>query len=426
MFDADLLIAFAFMALLFLRQILILREPNKINYAPLMLGIGAISATLHFITHPEVTDTLLILKESLFPILVSLILYIVMNIMHQTQQSEHSKIQYEFTLALIEQLTQLKEFSAELEKKMILNQNEDRRAQEEIRERFKHDIKILDAILANQNKFLENFEQVQRWHDYVKKSFENFIEVQLPSLDSVVHKHIDILRVAEQDHFNKVKATLAKALEGRGDINKEMEELKESLQAISNISQTISKSITKHTLEHLLEVTRPFEKEVMSLKSHTEGLGTTLYESENRLGGIREQSEMIMKQMILSSKKMSELEAKNSSLHDIYSTMRDLVKDIEAIKSEYVKSQSQLSMIVKEFRDVKESEIESIKNQMSLLSSSLIEKVDDSFEKLYKHYNMANEEISPSVKFLSKQAQLKNRYADLESQDDKHRIDKKP
>jgi len=424
MFDADLLIAFAFMALLFLRQISILKEPNKINYAPLMLGIGAISATLHFITHPEVTDMLLIFKESLFPILISLILYIVMNILHQTQQSEHSKTQHEFTLALIEQLTQLREFSSELEKKMILNQSEDRRAQEEIRERFKHDIKILDTILANQNRFIEKFEQVQRWHDYVKKSFENFIEVQLPSLDSVVHKHIDILRVAEQDHFNKVKVTLSKALEGRGDINKEMEELRESLQDIGNISQTISKTITKHTLEHLLEITKPFEKEVLALKSHTEGLGTTLYESENRLGGIKEQSELIMKQMVLSSKKMSELEAKNSSLHDIYSIMRDLVKDVEAIKSEYVKSQSQLSMIVKEFRDVKESEIESIKNQMSLLSSSLIEKVDDSLEKLYKHYHIANEEISPSVKFLSKQAQLKNRYADLESQDDKHRVDK--
>jgi len=424
MFDADLLTAFAFMALLFLRQISILKQPNKINYAPLMLGIGAISATLHFITHPEVTDTLLILKESLFPILVSLILYIVMNILHQTQQSEQSKTQYEFTLALIEQLTQLRAFSSELEKKMIINQNEDRRAQEEIRERFKHDIKILDAILANQNKFIEKFEQVQRWHDYVKKSFENFIEVQLPSLDSVVHKHIDILRVAEQDHFNKVKATLSKALDGRSDVNKEMEELRESLQAISNISQTISKTITKHTIEHLSEITKPFEKEIMSLKSHTQGLGTTLYESENKLGGIKEQSELIMKQMVLSSKKMSELEAKNSSLHDIYSTMRDLVKDIEAIKSEYVKSQSQLSIIVKEFKEVKESEIDSIKEQMGSLSSSLMDRVDESLEKLYKHYHIANEEISPSVKFLSKQAQLKNRYADLESQDDKRRIDK--
>src|SRR3990167_5708029 len=224
MFDGDLLLAFAFMALLFLRQISILKQPNKINYAPLMMGIGAISGTVHFITHPETADTLLILKESLFPILVALILYVIMNILHQTQQSDQSKIQHEFTKELIEQLTQLKEFSAELEKKMILNQNEDRRVQEETRERFRHDIKVLDAILVNQNRFLEKFEEVDKWHDYVVKSFENFTEVQLPSLDNIVHKHIDMLRVAEQDHFNKVKATLTKAVESRGDIAVEIEE----------------------------------------------------------------------------------------------------------------------------------------------------------------------------------------------------------
>ena len=48
MFDIDLLIAFAFMALLFLRQISILKQPNKINYASLIIIIGTIGGyTLH-------------------------------------------------------------------------------------------------------------------------------------------------------------------------------------------------------------------------------------------------------------------------------------------------------------------------------------------------------------------------------------------
>src|SRR3990167_5389742 len=105
---------------------------------------------------------------------------------------------------------------------------------------------------------------------------------------------------------------------------------------------------------------------MLSLKSHTEGLGISLYESENRLSGVKEQSELIMKQMILSSKKMNEIESKNSGLHDVYATMKDLIRDIEIIKSEYVKSQSQLSMIVKDFKDTKESEINNIKDQITL------------------------------------------------------------
>jgi len=414
-FDIDLLLAFVFMALLFLRQISILKQPNKINYIPLIVGIGIISALLHFIIQPEIKNILLTLKESFIPILVSLLLYIVMNILHQTQQSEQAKTQNEFIKELMEQIAEIKEFSSELEKKMILNQNEDKQSQEESRERFKHDVKVLDTILLNQNKFLDRFEQIEGWHIDVTKSFEHFTEVQLPSLDSVVHKHMDILRVTEQDHFNKVKAILEKAAQSRGNITEDIEELKESLQAIGNISQTIAKTIIKYTLEQLSEITKPFEKEMLSLRSHTEGVNTSLYEGENKLGVIKEQSELIMRQMILSSKKMSELQTQNSALHDIYATMRDLMKDIEIIKSEYVTSQSQLSMIIKDFKESKDSEVDGIKEQIDSLRVELTAKVDNFLEKLDEHQQMPSEDISQSVKFLSKQAQLKSSYSDLDS-----------
>src|SRR6056300_1372185 len=97
MFGNDLLLSFAFMTILFLRQIYILKQPNKINYAPLMLGIGLISSIVHFIIHPEAQNFVLLLRESFFPLLVSLLLFIVMNILHQTQESENSKAHKKFT-----------------------------------------------------------------------------------------------------------------------------------------------------------------------------------------------------------------------------------------------------------------------------------------------------------------------------------------
>ena len=414
MFDGDLLIAFAFMVVLFLRQISILKEPNKINYAPLMIGIGIISSVVHFIVHPEVSDSLLILRESLFPLLVAMLLYIVMNILHQTQKAQQSRTQYEFTKVLIGQITQLKEFTAELEKKMILNQNEDKKSQEEIREKFKQDIKALETIQINQTKFLDKFDEMDEWHSDVTAAFENFTKVQLPSLDDVVHKHIDILRVAEQDHFNKVKATLAKAVESRGDIVEEIDELKSSLKSMSNISTNIANEITNATVKQLSGVTKPYEKQILSLKTHTEGINTSLYESENRLNGIKEQSEMIMKQMVLSSKKMNELEEQNRGLHDIYSAMKELTDDIESIKADYVKAQAQLSMLIKDFKDSSDDEINSIKEQMESLIVILTTKVDNSLAKLHEHYHIANEDISKSVQFLAKQAQVKNSYLDLD------------
>jgi len=414
MFDIDLLVAFAFMGLLFLRQISIIKQPNKINYAPLMMVIGAISGTIHFITHPEAVQSLLVLKESLFPILVSLILYVIMNILHQTQQAQYAKMEHDSTKELLEQFTHLKEFSGELEKRMILSQNEEKQSEEHLRDKFKHDIKMLDTILENQNKFLDNFEQTRDWYKNVSKSFEKFTEVQLPSLDDVVHKHIDILRIAEQDHFNKVKSTLSKAIESRDSIKNELEELRESLHAISNISQTIAKSVTKHTNEQLSEVVRPFEKEILSLKSHTEGVNTSLYESESKLHNIQERSELIMNQMNLSSKKMLELQSQNSSLHDVYAMMRELIRDIEIIKSEYVKSQSQLSIILNDFKEVKESDRDAYKEQMDNFLFTLNSEVQTIIQKLNTH-KTEPEDVTQNLKFLSKQAQLKNRYSDLDS-----------
>lgn len=408
MFDNDLLLAFAFMVLLFLRQISIIKQPNKINYAPLMLGIGSISSVVHFIAHPEVVDTLLILRESFFPLLVSLFFYIVMNILHQSQESEQLKTQHEFTKALIEQITQLKEFTSELETKLILNQSEDRVAHEDVKEKFKHDIKALDTIQINQAKFLEKFDQMEKWYVDILKTFKNFSTVQLPSLDNVVHKHIDIFRITEQDHFNKVKETLDKALESRFDIAEELEGLKESL-------ENIASEITSSTLEQLSAVTIPFEKQILTLKSHTEGVNTSLYESESRLDGIKEQSEMIMKQMVLSANKMSELKEQNSGLHDIFATMQLLMKDIEVVKSDYLKSQAQLSSIIKEFQKSKDEDIDSIREQMESLIVILVTKVDNSLEKLHKHYHIANEDISKSVQFLAKQTKAKNGYANLDS-----------
>ncbi|WP_294965539.1 hypothetical protein [Sulfurimonas sp.] len=413
MFDNDLLLAFAFMGILFLRQISILKQPNKINYAPLMIGVGSISSVVHFIIHPDATDIILLFRESFLPLLVAILLYIVMNILHQTQQTQTAKTHDEFARVITTQVSELKEFMADLEGRMILSQQEDRTTQEETREKFKHDIKALNSIEMNQGKFLEKFDDLDIWHNSVTESFENFTNVQLPELDNVVHKHIDILRVAEQDHYNQIKTTLEKAVESRFDMSEDIDGLKGDLTAMRTISTDIAKSITRHTLEQLSGVTKTFENQILSLKSHTESVSTSLYESENRLTTIREQSEMIMKQMLLSSKKMNELESQNSGLNDIYSTINTLVGEIEVIKADYVKSQSQLSNIVNELNSTQDDEINNVKNQMEDLIVILTKKIDNSLDRLHEHYHIASEDITQSVQILSKKAQLQKGYTDL-------------
>lgn len=415
MFDSDLLLAFAFMGILFLRQIVILKRPNKINYAPLMIGIGSIATLVHFIIHPETTDILLIVRESLFPLLVSLLLYIVMNILHQTQLSENAKTQEEFIKVLVSEITQLKEFIVEIETKMTLAQQEELKAQEEIRAQFKEDVNALDTIQMNQNKFIDKFDEMHSWHNAVSKSFEYFTEVQLPELDNVVHKHIDILRVAEQDHYNKLNLLIQKAVASRGDMAEDIDSLKESLTSMKNISNDIAKSIVKETIMQLSGVTKSFESQIIALKSHTESVTTSLTEGESTLNNIRTQSELIMKQMILSTNKMKELEEQNSGLHDVYATLKEIIKDVEAVKSDYLKSQAQLSVITNDLAKSKDEQVLEMRKKIDDLSESLSLKIDESLEKLHEHFHITEGEISPSVQILAKRAQLKSGYGDIEN-----------
>ncbi len=410
MFESDLLVAFVFMALLFVRQIAILKKPNKINYAPLMIGIGAISSVVHFIIHPDASDVILLLRESFFPLLVSLLLYIVMNILHQTQVSENARAQDRFTEELINQVTQLKDFVAGLEDRMSSLSNEDRVAQQEVREKFKEDIQALETIQTNQDFFMEKFDAMESWNKDVAKEFEQFREKQMPELNNVVHKHIDILRVSEQDHYNKLHKTLQNAVESRCEISEDMEELKEKLGSMKNISNDIAKSITQHTRQQLSGVTKSYENQILTLKQHTESVNTSLQEGESRLANIRAQSEMIMKQMVLSANKMNELEEQNHGLHDIYTTINELMQDIQRIKSDYVKAKEELSLISRDLKSSNDEQIDAMKNQVEFMSDTLSKKIDESLEKLHEHYHIAEDDITQSVQILAKQAQLKSGY----------------
>jgi len=415
MINNDLIIAFVFMAILFLRQIVILKQPNKINYAPLMLGIGGISSVVHFIVHPETTDFILLLRESFFPFLVALLLFIIMNILHQTQQSENKRTQDDFLRVLVHEISGLKEFMSDLESRVTDSHKEDLRVQEEVRKKFKDDIKALEEIKVNQDKFANKFDEMESWHTEVSKGFQHFTNVQLPELDDVVHKHIDILRVAEQDHYNQITTVLKKAVDSRYEISDDIEDVKSSISSMKNLSDDIASSITKHTLDQLSGVTKSFENQIISLKAHSEGVRTSLSEGENTLVSIREKSELIMKQMILSSRKMSDLEKQNSGLSDVYSAVKELMFDIEGVKSDYIKSQSQLGMISKEMATAKDEKIEIMKNQIDSLGEALSKKIDESLEQLHEHYHIAEGDITQSVQMLSKKAQLKKGYGDFES-----------
>ncbi|QOP45539.1 hypothetical protein [Sulfurimonas paralvinellae] len=407
MFDTDLLIALGFMALLFLRHVAILKKPNKINYAPLVIAIGVLASLIHLIIHPNPSDIVLLMRESLMPLVVAMILYIVMNILNQTKESYSAKLHEEFTQALSREVSELKKFILDLESRMTEYSQEDRKTQLEIQEKFKTDVKALEAIQANQMEFAKKFDTIGEWHESVNKSFAYFSEVQLPELDNVVHKHIDILRVAEQDHYNKLTQLLEKVGESRYDIAEEIENLKSSLESMKTLSDTIAKTIVDKTLSKLSALMQEFESKMLTLKLHAEGVETSLYEDESTLTNIRTQSEMIMKQIVLSAQGMEEFQEYNNIVTKTQNSLREIVQEIENIKTDYIKSQAQLGEIVHDFQRERAKEAE---GEMVFIKK--LQDIEEKLEALGEHYKTSTADMTEHVQLLAKKAQLQKGYGE--------------
>ena len=409
MFDKDIVIAFLLMALLFLRHIAILKKQNKIDYAPLMIVVGAVASLIHFIIHPHPNDTLLVIRESLMPLLAAFILYVVMHILNQTKKSQKSQEEELFAKSLISEITQLKSFMIELEERMSRQAKEEHRLHEEMRTKFVDDIEKLFGI---------KFEKMQGWYEKIDKRFENFSEVEMPEFDSVVHKHIEMLRVAEQSHYNKIMQLLQNSKTEEYDFEGEFEKLHKNLESLNRLSDDISKAIVAKTDAKFSALTEEFEGKLISLKLHAEGTKTILYEDENILGNIRMQSEMIMKQMKLSADQMREIEQKKSSFIKVYDEIYSLVIEIEKIKSDYVKAQAQLSQLSYSLQNENRDYFIEMKKEIDTLSSEISKKMDESLEKLYEHYHITSESISQSVKIMAKKAQLHKGYEEFSNKGD--------
>jgi DNA repair exonuclease SbcCD ATPase subunit len=321
-------------------------------------------------------------------------------------------MQDDFTRVLVDELSDLKSFIMELEDRMEKTQKFFIDSQEGIRKNFVEDIKTLDTVLKNQSHFMQEIEKMKEWNKEVEKSFKYFSEVQLPELDNVVHKHIDILRIAEQDHYNKLKAIVEKSIENQYDFTSDLEKIQHNLDSMKHETEGISQAIVGKTVSKLSQASKEFESELILLRTHTEGLRTILTEEENRVLNIKNSSEMILKQMVLSSTKMDELEEKNSHIAQTFETLHLLLLEIEKLKNEYDKAQHKLFELSKEMQETKSQEFVKMQMQLQELTKTLSQKIDNSLEKLHDHYHIASEDISQSVQILAKKAQSLKEYSD--------------
>jgi hypothetical protein len=202
-FSIDLLIIIVIMSLIFLRHSVVYKDPTKINYAHVVLALGTIGAMLHFILSP--TNDPSIIKESLLSLCVGVLLASVMSIMNQTVAKQEIYSHHVRVNEIGDELSQLNVSIITLQDRINLVTQMESSIHEQIRSVFKEEFEALDTIQSNQKLFITKLEALLLQQQTAMNKFEEFTLSELPSLDNVVHRHIDMLRIAEQDHFNQLK-----------------------------------------------------------------------------------------------------------------------------------------------------------------------------------------------------------------------------
>ncbi|MDD2838741.1 MAG: hypothetical protein PHX59_07260, partial [Sulfuricurvum sp.] len=84
MISVDLLAVIIVMSLLFLRHVSVYKDPNKINYTPVVLALGIVGSLLHFTVYATTISDTAVIKESLLALSVGAVLSAIMSVMSQS------------------------------------------------------------------------------------------------------------------------------------------------------------------------------------------------------------------------------------------------------------------------------------------------------------------------------------------------------
>ncbi len=297
MFDTGNIVVITLMLLLFLRQFAVFKQASKINYAPLILILGLLGSLLYFMVHSHETSPLL-LREALLPLFTSLVLYFILNILNQTQQSSKTLEQEALQAQFLRDIDEMKQDIAMLhEREYHLEDIRSDTKTEHVEQMFKKDIETLQQIQKNQEAFMEKY-------DKSMQGFKEFTEIKMPEFDAIIHRHIEILRITEQDHFNYMKQALESSQKSHKTLHANLNEMHKLLGSIQNTHAAAIGKVMEQAASELKRLFTGYETRLTHLQSQSETLGMGMRENELLLERLKERSDVLLGQITQITKQM--------------------------------------------------------------------------------------------------------------------------
>lgn len=397
------------MLLLFLRHISVYKDRNKINYTPVVVAIGFIAGLLHFVILGDGEGWLLALRESLLTVIVGSILSTIMSVMSQTQSASNQQADNLRIESIQEDVALLQNLFGSINASLSRVTQMENTTHEQLKNIFKEEIEALGSILSNQKFFIQKMESMIAQQQSAQKKFEEFTLNELPSLDNVVHRHIDLLRISEQDHFNQLKIA----------IKSTNEEKKEHYEELLRIQSSLDKLQKSHSIEGVVgilehefpRIIAEFSRHIQTIASKAESIVTTLLENETILRGSRDQSELIMHQMVLSSNQMREMSHTTKDLNESLRPLGVLFGSAESLFNEFLVAKSKLSELITTLESYEKQEHRALCEHLEHVANTAIVQMETFIEKI-EQFEPLHHPVSPKeVQELAHKVKLHQSYS---------------
>ncbi len=347
----------AISGLLFLRYSTVYKDDNKINYSPIVLGISVVGSLFHIILASSIeTNTI---KEAILIFVIGVILYIIMGVMNQTamlynQSSTNKKIDKLYDEVEII-LNNMKSFRSRLDLVTELESS----TLEQIRRTIKEDLESFNNIQTNQKSMSMKLESIIANHQLLAKQIEEFVKSDMPGIDSVLHRHIEMLRNQSNDHFIQVKNAFQSSQEEQGEMKLHIKELHNRFSkdhTIAILQRELNKIVNEFAL-HIKTIGIRSESIVTKLLQHDEIIKDSTIKSETLSNNINASSQELYKMLHQAKSMLDEFRAVMISL-----------KSIDELKDNFDSSRGDLEELIHILRSQSTSEFHIIRSTLEEVS----------------------------------------------------------
>lgn len=399
---------------IFWRQLTVLKLQGKINYAPLVLIIGAVSSISLFIFSSHEGELKSDIQYALLPLLIALIFYTVIYLMVQFKINRTELKQAEQERLLLSFSSDIKEHLDILDEKLSAIASTDEKTFDAVQMALKNEFSVFRQLSAQQEKLSQKLEEMYVQEESALSNIQKFISKDVLDLDTVVHRHIDLLRIAEQEHFNKLHALLGEMAESSAaSDNKELLALvKEHLRSAEQAVQSSVAEIADEAKEQLKETAQKMAGGLENSKQLSEALMLSLQEYEMKMQELNKQGSKLLQKSDTIHESMEDTYAQSQKVRPVYTSLNELVSRLMDIYAEYKHAKKELHILASELGNAEERHFEIMDRKIDALGEDMHAKIDASLKELQTHYHFAENEVSSTVKTLAAKAQMKKSYSE--------------